>query len=596
MIAANETPEDKSYRIIDLRNSYNGDGWNDSPARGPAGIRITPETALQCSTVLACVRLIAENVATVPLHVYRRLIEGGKERARELPLYRILNQQPNGWLTAFEFREMLTAHCLLYGNAYAEIRSGAAGAVSELWPLHPSRMKVEQLEDGSLRYCYREQNGRETIYRQDQIFHLRWLSNDGVMGMLPITLARDAIALAQALETHGGAYFGNACRLSGLMESDNPITVETAERLREQFERMHRGADRAHRTAVLPQGVHWKDVQSTNEASQFLETRAYQTIEICRAYRVDPSYVQDKTKVGYASQEQAAIDLVQQTLLPWFRRWESAITRDLVVRDDVYFAEFDTRGLLRGDLAAQSNWLQTMLNTGIYSINECREVLNMNPIGPDGDQRYMQMNLTTMQGIAASASVGNAGDPMPADNLPVSYVDDLLDGPDMPNDTPVRPSGPAPRAAKKSCCRDCGTGDGGFKKGNTCGNDGSGEGASPGSGGSGGSSGGSSSSGSQGKKTKTQKKTKKAAGEKPHPDLAAPKSKHNVTLPASKKKITIDQASEALDQMGYKLGGAASNFVKGTGYVTKYAVTDGDGNSASLSSGELQDFVKSNQG
>lgn len=448
MIAQAETPEEKGYRIIDVRGGYS-DGWNESPARGPAGIRITPETAMQCSTVLACVRLIAENVATVPLHVYRRLPEGGKERARDLPLYRILNQQPNGWLTSFEFREMLTAHCLLYGNAYAEIRPGASGAVTELHPLHPSRMKVEQLEDGSLRYCYREQRGTETVYRQDQIFHLRWLSADGVQGMMPITLSRDAIALAQALETHGGAYFGNACRLSGLMESDNPITVETAERLREQFERMHRGADRAHRTAVLPQGVHWKDVQSTNEASQFLETRQYQVIEICRAYRVDPSYVQDKTKVGYASQEQAAIDLVQQTLLPWFRRWESAITRDLVVRDEVYFAEFDTRGLLRGDLAAQANWLQTMLNTGIYSINECREVLNMNPIGPDGDQRYMQANLTTMQGIAADASVGNAGDPMPADNLPVSYTDELLNG-TTPKEGPVKPATPRARTRKPS--------------------------------------------------------------------------------------------------------------------------------------------------
>jgi HK97 family phage portal protein len=403
MIANAETPE-KSYRIIDLRGSY-GDGWSESPARGPAGVRITPETALMCSAVLACVRLIAENVATIPLHLYRRLAEGGKERARDLPLYRILSQAPNGWQTSFEFREMLTAHCLLYGNAYAEIRSGSAGAVTELWPLHPSRMKVTQLEDGTLRYCYREQNGTESYYRQDQIFHLRWLSQDGVTGMLPITLSRDAIALAQALEAHGGSYFGNACRLSGLMESDNPITVETAERLREQFERIHRGADRAHRTAVLPQGVHWKDVQASNEASQFLETRAYQTVEICRAYRVDPSYVQDKTKVGYASQEQAAIDLVQQTLLPWFRRWESAITRDLVTQDDTYFAEFDTRGLLRGDLAAQGAWLQTMLTTGIYSVNECREVLNMNPIGPEGDQRYMQMNLTTMQGIAAEAVV-----------------------------------------------------------------------------------------------------------------------------------------------------------------------------------------------
>ena len=448
MIANVESPE-KSYRIIDLRGSY-GDGWSESPSRGPAGVRITPETALQCSAVLACVRLIAENVATVPLHLYRRLAQGGKERARDLPLYRLLNQQPNGWQTSFEFREMLTAHCLLYGNAYAEIRSGAAGAVSELHPLHPSRMKVEQLEDGSLRYCYREGNGSETRYTQDQIFHLRWLSNDGVMGMLPITLARDAIGLAQALEAHGGAYFGNACRLSGLMESDNPITVETAERLREQFERLHRGADRAFRTAVLPQGVKWKDVQGTNESSQFLESRQYQVIEVCRAYRVDPSYVQDKTKVGYASQEQAAIDLVQQTLLPWFRRWESAITRDLVVRDDVYFAEFDTRGLLRGDLAAQANWLREMIGLGIYSVNEAREVLNMNPIGPEGDQRYMQLNMTTMQGIAADAA-GNAGEPVPAaDTSPQSYTDKLLAGPPMENDTPVKPAGPAPRARRNT--------------------------------------------------------------------------------------------------------------------------------------------------
>jgi HK97 family phage portal protein len=432
MIAHAENADDKGYRIIDLRGTY-GDGWNDSPARGPSGMRITPETAMQCSTVLACVRLIAENVATVPLHLYRRLAEGGKERARDLPLYRLLQQQPNGWQTSFEFREMLTAHCLLYGNAFAEIRSGKAGAVTELWPLHPSRMKAEQLEDGTLRYCYREQNGRETIYRQDQIFHLRWLSNDGVSGMLPITLSRDAIALAQALETHGGAYFGNACRLSGLMESDNPITVETAERLREQFERMHRGADRAHRTAVLPQGVHWKDVQSTNEASQFLETRQYQVIEICRAYRVDPSYVQDKTKVGYASQEQAAIDLVQQTLLPWFRRWESAITRDLVVQD----------------LAAQANWLTSMMNLGIYSVNEAREVLNMNPIGPEGDQRYMQMNLTTMQGIAATAAGGVGELPAPADNIPQSYTDALLAGQGQQDAAPAKPAARARRNRKK---------------------------------------------------------------------------------------------------------------------------------------------------
>lgn len=135
--------------------------------------------------------------------------------------------------------------------------------------------------------------------------------------------------------------------------------------------------------------------------------------------------------------------------MPWFRRWESAITRDLVVRDDVYFAEFDTRGLLRGDLAAQANWLTSMLNLGIYSVNEAREVLNMNPIGPAGDERYMQMNLTTMQGIAATAAVGNAGDAEPADNLAQSYTDSLLSGPVAANDTSVKPATTVPRSRRK---------------------------------------------------------------------------------------------------------------------------------------------------
>jgi hypothetical protein len=159
--------------------------------------------------------------------------------------------------------------------------------------------------------------------------------------------------------------------------------------------------------------------------------------------------VQDKTKVGYASQEQAAIDLVQQTLLPWFRRWESAITRDLVVQDDVYFAEFDTRGLLRGDLAAQANWLTSMMNLGIYSVNEAREVLNMNPIGPEGDQRYMQMNLTTMQGIAATAAGGVGELPAPADNIPQSYTDALLAGQGQQDAAPAKPAARARRNRKK---------------------------------------------------------------------------------------------------------------------------------------------------
>jgi len=193
------------------------------------------------------------------------------------------------------------------------------------------------------------------------------------------------------------------------------------------------------------------------------------------------------------------------------------------------------------------------------------------------------MNLTTMQGIAAEASVGNAGDPMPADNLPLSYTDELLNG-ETPTEGAVKPARPAPRAVRYSDDQPRDD-DGKF---------GSGGGGGSNSGGGGGGTGGGGAGGSSTKPAK--KKTAKAKpGDKPHKDLHAPKKKHDTPLPKSKSKLTHDQATSAMEQMGFKLGGAASNFVAGKGFVTKYAVTDSDGKSASLTSDEMKDFVYANK-
>lgn len=384
------------YRMVDLR----GIDWTEgSSGRTPSGVRVTPETALQCSAFLACVRVISESVASLPLNLYRRLESGGKERAAEQPLYRMLRQQPNPWQTALEFREQMTALYLMYGNSYAEIRPGAAGAVSELWPLHPSRMEVDRLENGTLRYRYREPSGKQTVYSQDEIFHLRWLTTDGITGLQPSSLSRNAIGLAQALESHGSTYFGNGARPGIVLESDNPIPAEAAERLREQWERMHRGADRAFRTAVLPNGVKAHELSGSNEAAQFLETRQYQVIEVCRAFRVPPHMIQDLTRSTYSNIEVQGTEFVQHCLLPHLKRWEAAISRDLIVDDETYFAEHSVTGLLRGDSVARASYYREMLNLGVLSINEIRELENLNPIGPEGDQRFMQMNMTTLEKI-----------------------------------------------------------------------------------------------------------------------------------------------------------------------------------------------------
>jgi len=377
-------------------------GWDDgfAPHRNAAGVRVDANTALRSTVVLACARVLAEGVASLPLHLYRRAEDGSKAVAREHPLYRILHMAPNPWQTSFEFREQAMLHLCLHGNSYSEIRAGTSGAVSELWPLHPSRMKVERIENGRLRYKYREQSGSETVYTQDQIMHIRWLSDDGVNGMIPVELATDAIGLARACEIHGASFFGNGARPGVVLKTDNEMAAEAAERLRDNWERMHRGVNQSHRTAVLTGGLTPVELGGNNQEAQFLEARRFQVEECCRLYRVPPHMVGDLTRSSFSNIEQQSIDFVQHTLLPWLRRFESAITRDLIVDDLTYFAEFDTRGLLRGDAASRSSYYQTLWNLGVASINEIRGWENMNPI-EGGDVRFVQLNMQTLEGFAA---------------------------------------------------------------------------------------------------------------------------------------------------------------------------------------------------
>jgi HK97 family phage portal protein len=385
------------YRMLELR----GIDWGSIGSnRTSSGVRVTPETALQCSAFLACVRVISESVASLPLFVYERMANGGKRKASSLPLYRMLHSQPNPWQTAMEFREQMTALYLMYGNSYAEIRPGRFGTASELYPLHPSRMNVEMLENDRLRYLYREPDGRETIYSQDRIFHLRWLTTDGVLGLMPPILGRDAIGLARALEQHGSTYFGNGARPGIVLESDNPIPVEAAERLRESWERMHRGADRAHRTAVLPNGVKAKELSGSNEAAQFLETRRFQIEEVARAFRVPVHLLGELSRSTYNNIEVQNNEFVQFCLLPHCKRWESAIARDLIEgEDETYFAEHVLTGLLRADHAGRASYYVSAIQHGWMTVNEVRELENLNPIGAEGDKHLIQLNMTTLDKV-----------------------------------------------------------------------------------------------------------------------------------------------------------------------------------------------------
>ena len=362
-----------------------------------AGITVSPEMALQCSAILACVRVISESVAALPFSLYRRLTGGGKEIAYGMPLHTILSEQPNGWMTSFEFRELMQSWALLWGAAYAEIRPGRFGSVTELWPLHPSRMKVERISNGRLRFLYTEPNKPEpTVYRQDQIFRIPWMTKDGVNVYVPTNISRDAIALARATELHSSAFFGNGARPGGILESDQPLKPETIQRLRQTWNDMHAGPSQASKTAVLPYGIKYKELSTNNESAQLIETRRYQVEDIARAFRVPVYMIGDLTKSSYSSVEQQGLDFVTFSLVPWLRRWEGAARRDLIQDDETYFAEFDVRGLMRGDNAGRAQYYRDLWQLGVLSINEIRSSEGMNPI-EGGDKRFVQVNMALLE-------------------------------------------------------------------------------------------------------------------------------------------------------------------------------------------------------
>lgn len=387
-------------------------------------VPVTPDNAILSSCVLACCRILAETISVMPLHVYRRLPDGGKEVAREIPLYKILSFSPNSWQTKMEFFEQMMMNLCLWGNSYTQIVSGRYGSVTELINLHPSRMQVERLENGRLRYSYTNpETGRMERYTQDSVMHIRWTPEpDGIKGMVPIEVAREAIGLARAMEIHAGKFWANSARPGMVLQTDSSLSAEAAERLRDNWERLHRGSDRSNRTAILTNGLKVESVGFSAEQSQFEASRRFQCEEIARCYRI-PLHLLQGTSGG--SLEVLGQEFVTYTLLPWIRRIESAISRSLIYNDDLFYAEFDVKGLLRGDSNSRMAFYTAALNAGLMTLNECRRAEGLPPIVskemPDlGDKHLIAMNLQPLEQALApkqdpmAAMMGGGGPPPPA--------------------------------------------------------------------------------------------------------------------------------------------------------------------------------------
>ena len=372
------------------------DFWYTQVGSSIGGAPVSADTALRLSTVFACIRVLAETLSSLPLIVFRRTPKGGKERATEHPLYALLHDQPNHWQTSMEWREMMMVHCALRGNAYSEIISARGEPVAELIPLPPDSVTVELLPGKIMRYTLKEHNGTARIIPTSNMFHLRGMSLDGYVGISPIDYERETVSNGLAALQYQGRILKNDGAITTYLNYPGKFKdAENRAEFARQWQAAVTGGNRG-KTPILENGMELHNLTVTNRELQYIESRKYTREEIAAIYRVPLVLLQagDKTQT-YASAEQFFDSLVKHTMLPWFYRWEQAISRDLIMPfDEDIFAEFLVDGLLRGDTAARSAFYQIMVEIGAMTRNEVRIKENLNPL-PGLDEPVQQPNAGT---------------------------------------------------------------------------------------------------------------------------------------------------------------------------------------------------------
>ena len=368
-----------------------------------SGVDVTPETAMRVSAVYACVRVVSESIASLPLFVYERTKDGGRRRASDLPLFSVLHSTPNEWQTSFELRETMAAHLCLRGNAYCEVLRNGAGQVAKLMLRHPDNVRPKVTEKGELVYEVRGRDGLRTL-KPGQIWHIRGLSFDNVEGVSPITYAREQIGSSIATDRFGNAFFANAARPSVVVEVPGVLDDEAHKRIQDSWSRAYSGAN-AGTPAVLEQGTKATPLQMSAKDSQFIETLNYQVVDIARIFRVPPHMIGDLSRATFSNVEQQSLDFVTHTLRPWLVRFEQSIARDLLSEEERarYFAEFAVDGLLRADVAARTAYYQQARMSGWLSVNEIRRLENLDPIGAQGDIYAMPANLLDAGAVKPAA-------------------------------------------------------------------------------------------------------------------------------------------------------------------------------------------------
>ena len=389
------------FRIRDKPSS----SWGRSFLFGgtSAGKIVNETTAMQVSVVYACVRILAESVAGLPLHVHERTADGGRATMPKHPLYRLLHDEPNPEMTSFVFREVMMSHLLLYGNAYAQIIRDGRGYPIMLYPMLPDKITIDRNKSGKLIYTYRCEKG-EIKLRKEYVLHIPGLGFDGLIGYSPITMAKNSIGMALATEEYGAKFFANGANPGGVLE--HPGTIKDIQRVKDSWNTAYQGSGNAHKVAVLEEGMKFSPIGIPPEQAQFLQTRKYQLNEIARIFRVPPHMIGDLERSSFSNIEMQSLEFVKYTLDPWVVRWEQSLQQALLLpsEKDSIFIKFNVDGLLRGDYESRMKGYSVGIQNGFMSINDVRALEDMNLLSDEegGNYHVLNGNMVKLRDVGAA--------------------------------------------------------------------------------------------------------------------------------------------------------------------------------------------------
>nr|DAF64552.1 MAG TPA: portal protein [Siphoviridae sp. ctFH16] len=375
------------------------------------GAVLAPEQAAKNSNVAACVSILADDIGKLPIHTFNNQ---KKDIGMKHPVAKLLYERPNPFMSAFVFKQTIQGHIGIYGNGIAYIKWGPDGYPVALWPLDPVRTFV-QLDAATGTLHYRTQNAQGEVYdlKPDEVLHFKAFTRDGIIGIPPWKTLIDELDSQNALKSFICDFYHNSTLSSGILKTATKLNAEAKEKVRSEWEKLNSGKDNQGKIAVLDVGLDFHQLGMPLDQAQFLDTQKFGITEVAKVYRVPPHKLAQLDRATYANAEAMGLDYIKTTLLPIFTQWEQEINYKLFTETEraSFYVKFNAAAELRGDSTARAGYYRDMLNNGIYTINEIREMEEMDGIGKNGDKHFVSLNYTTLDQVGQqTASKGGEGE------------------------------------------------------------------------------------------------------------------------------------------------------------------------------------------